>query len=651
MSEKLHIFNPESPKPIERDVKQDKLLISGQFATGDVTVHTTGQEFQPTDTLQAKIDKDWAPNAAKGAFPGPLVRLDSFGLDQDGKLNLTFGTTNFKDYVGSRDFPSLAENGYDGIANPISTSAVVLTSDGKLLVGVKQMGDTIGAIDGIGGYLHPERDINPETGEIDPFFAAAREIREETGIKEDELQDGTLLGLSYEIAGLCHPVLSFLYRTDLSSEEIMTRKGDDEINVIAVEPFTDKTQVERQQEAKATGVASTYIMDVLRQFAPQRQPGEEPNEHSQVEPDGRLTMALARKTLQYKQPDAKFAGFAKQVLRTKEQLVGEKTPIERATVLNSKDISDGEIITRDIELGDKRIYIEAMKRIGGPNKSANEDAFVTITDGPLLQVLLVDGGSQIAPVPSLEAKDLKGGKFIAEEVERYGQVLNPRTSVRGNLYKLNSLVGQDIAKDHPDIAYTDESVNVPYGSIAGIKIDSENNTVEVANAGDVYVVTVDTSGNATLLTVDDVHKKDQQTFAAAREVATKTSKTVREVMEGYNTDPEMQSVLDEEYVCAQQANTGEIRRITGAPNFETTSSCMIPTDSIAQIFVFSDGAIPAGTNLQTQEGVQQFANILTTSGIEGLETAIQDSASADPDFQTYPRFRDIDDFSIVLVTL
>lgn len=335
--------------------------------------------------------------------------------------------------------------------------------------------------------------------------------------------------------------------------------------------------------------------------------------------------------------------------KVNEQLAPNLQTLEEYAPLSSKDLLDDQVVTKIIELGKKSISIEAMTRIGGPNKKANEDGFVIITDGKNLQVILVDGGTQVEKVESLDNIGLSGGKYIATKVEEYGSTLNPNVSVTENLRMLNGFVGEDVMKDHSDIQYAKDSINVPYGSIAGVRFDSENNTLEVANAGDVYVVTIDSFGKPLLRTVDDVYKKDQQTFEAAKKIAEQYGLTMRQVMEQIGKDPRTKPVLEEEYQCMRQGNSGEIRRISGAPNFDVTSSVAVSADIVKQVLLFSDGGVPAGIDIHTEEGLQQFIGIVNDLGLEGLNETIKQNAVADPDFNAHPRFRDIDDFSVVRI--
>lgn len=268
-----------------------KILVLGEFDRSDIVTEMIDREMPKNPELTEKIEEAWAPKAARGWFPGPLVRVEKFQLTPEGKLELTFGKTNFKEYTGSRDLESLRKYGVENIANPLSISSVLITADNKMMIAQKVQGDAAGSIDAIGGYVNPKEDLDLENEKIDIFKTAIREITEETAVQPEEIKELRCLGLSYEYAGLCHFVISFAMRTDLSSEEVKKRMGEDkEINVLAVDP-----------EKIPDSDNQNYVMNLLLERYPN------------VEPDGRVTIALSRKYLSGKYYD-------KKVLRLMEKI-------------------------------------------------------------------------------------------------------------------------------------------------------------------------------------------------------------------------------------------------------------------------------------------------------------------------------------------
>lgn len=323
-------------------------------------------------------------------------------------------------------------------------------------------------------------------------------------------------------------------------------------------------------------------------------------------------------------------------------------------VLTSEEMPYGQLVVREVELGDKRIIIEGLSRKGlvySGEKKASEDSGLVLKNTVALQAIVVDGGTQIEPVSTLSAMGLSGGRYIATRVEQFAQKLRPSQSVVTNLVSLNAQIGRDIKAHHPSVTFAEHSYNTPYGAIAAARIDVQNNILEVANAGDVFVVAVRKDGKPQLLSVDDVYKKDHATFAATRRVADRYRVPFRQAMQQRSIDSRFGETVNEMEETMRQGNMGIIRRITGASNFDVTSSVIIPLDEVKSVFLSTDGGVPPGYSISTNEGLNAFYELVSSSGLEGLNKGIQERLLQDPDYEQYPRFGTVDDLMILRIDL
>ena len=232
------------------------LLAIGVFQR--VAIDLNQEQFIPTAEQLAQIEDRWTPKAAKGYFPGPVARITGFevnGYD----LELHMQPTTFKEFVGLQTNADAKKFGVTKLANPLSVSMAVQTADKKWLLTQKKIGDRVGSLDAVGGYLNPQKDGN------EPIKTARREFMEETGSGEDSIRAMILLALQYEFKNLCHPVLSVLVETGLASSEIVEsapRNADGEVQLlVADDPLRSITEMEKQG--------------------------------ADIEPDGQLTFALA----------------------------------------------------------------------------------------------------------------------------------------------------------------------------------------------------------------------------------------------------------------------------------------------------------------------------------------------------------------------
>lgn len=332
----------------------------------------------------------------------------------------------------------------------------------------------------------------------------------------------------------------------------------------------------------------------------------------------------------------------------------KRTELGRSVVLTSEDMPYEQAVKKEFVIGERKFILEGMSRKGlsyWGERKVSEDGCVVVKDEDDLQVIVVDGGTQIEKVPTLDKIDMTGGRYITTQVEEKGKGLNPSLSVAENLRLLNGEIGDDLRAHHPSINFHEHSHNTPYASIAGVKVDTKENTLEAANAGDVYVLAVDDKGEPKLLTVDDVSEKDQQTFQVTRRLADKHGVSFREAMQQRTKDQRFSEIVSETQETIRQGNVGDIRRLTGAPNFDVTSSVMISLEGIKAVFVFTDGGFLPGVDMTTREGQLAFIELVDDSGLQGLNERIKEELLGDPDYEKYPRFGTVDDSMVLKLSV
>jgi len=173
------------------------------------------KEWVPRDIdVQYKIHKEWEKKIKRydNIWSSPMVRLDNV-RQEDRILHLDTSLTEYKFHAGTRN-----EKDKENRANPIYVSANIITSDDKLVFGLRDNSDRgNGQYNIAAGAMHPILD-GPD-GYPSPGIALYREIFEEFGLIPESFKN-----VKPEIAFSIddEPTLSFLYtiRLGIDSEDV-----------------------------------------------------------------------------------------------------------------------------------------------------------------------------------------------------------------------------------------------------------------------------------------------------------------------------------------------------------------------------------------------------------------------------------------------
>lgn len=172
---------------------------------------------------------------AKGTplYDARLFRLISADVRPGGTLHLVLGDGSYKEYVTTREPAFSTGRSRTELGNVLAVCSVVETSDGYILLDKRQGVDGyVGRYHVIGGFF--ERDLDTHTFASpagmetaatpapEPFRAIRREIREETGIQQDDIREQYCLGVVYDLT-MPHGEMCFLTRLHIPLAEVQTR--------------------------------------------------------------------------------------------------------------------------------------------------------------------------------------------------------------------------------------------------------------------------------------------------------------------------------------------------------------------------------------------------------------------------------------------
>jgi 8-oxo-dGTP pyrophosphatase MutT (NUDIX family) len=176
----------------------------GQYEPDQITQQWFDANRPTTREIDSAIARTWQAVEAlaqssgdkQNLFNGALVRLISH--EHTGQvLKLKLGPTTYRDFLGTNigNCTLALRSGPEYLSNALGISAAVVTSDGYVALGQRGRGVTLheGALHPFGGMVE-QSDRRPD-GSCDLFAAIRRELEEELGLKDADINRISLIGL------------------------------------------------------------------------------------------------------------------------------------------------------------------------------------------------------------------------------------------------------------------------------------------------------------------------------------------------------------------------------------------------------------------------------------------------------------------------
>ena len=205
------------------------ILAAGRFAREQVRIDYSPAARPTVDDLERLIAAEWDKRLAlaqaqgRVLFNGDLFRYLDHQMT-DTTFTITVGPTCYRDFVGTNlyNHHRLAEFGWHTFANPVGTTATVLTADGRIVYGRRSSSVAYHAnhVHTFGGTL--EVADRAADGTIDAFDSVIRELFEELGLRRDELRDLVCVGLIRDTE-IVQPEMLFETRIDLTEADLVAR--------------------------------------------------------------------------------------------------------------------------------------------------------------------------------------------------------------------------------------------------------------------------------------------------------------------------------------------------------------------------------------------------------------------------------------------
>ncbi len=208
--------------------------VFGHFTPENLRLQWREEPRPPYPAIDTLVAQAWtrfhdqARREGRRLFNGQLARLLHHQIVGQ-TLTIQVGPTDYANFMGTNyaNYHLGDRLGWEHFANPIGTTATVITSDGWLLYGRRshRVACHAGYIHTFGGSL--EADERRPDGTLDAFASLRRELSEELMVTTDEVADLVCIGLIRD-AWIRQPELIFDAQLALRRSELETRIAHDQ---------------------------------------------------------------------------------------------------------------------------------------------------------------------------------------------------------------------------------------------------------------------------------------------------------------------------------------------------------------------------------------------------------------------------------------
>lgn len=301
--------------------------------------------------------------------------------------------------------------------------------------------------------------------------------------------------------------------------------------------------------------------------------------------------------------------------------------------------------------------VSAFTRAYNPGGKLNEDAYVVIGQDGRLSAAVFDGVSPLIPKYE-DLADITGARFASHFVrDNFSNARRDNANLRDTFLVLNDQLGEK----NKTLKEVDEARagTLPSSTGTAVEIDPVTEMIEVAHLGDSFAIVEMQDGQTKILSLDTNLIFDEETFQQVKQWASEDNITFREATEAHKSELKAHfleslnrknnppDVAPED--PAHGFGTGIFNGNPNAKNYLIHDQ--LPLAGVRSIFIGTDGIIPVDLSENRDADRRKIFDLLRGKGLAGLIEVGEQVAAKDPEFEDFPRTKNIDDATGIFIDL
>lgn len=278
----------------------------------------------------------------------------------------------------------------------------------------------------------------------------------------------------------------------------------------------------------------------------------------------------------------------------------------------------------------------------------NEDTLLVKEGDKIIMAVIADGGSALSGFTTINGVERFNGLFVSRAIVDYldrefdKSISAPELLLGANIYVRELLLQKGVDPENAS------ALELPTASgVSIVLIDKINQTLEVAQVGDTAVLINGRDG--TNLAIEfGVPYFDNLAFLKAAQIAAEKGISYKEALQ----DEEVGQLFIKSRLfenADDDCGSGAINGKKGISKY--LKSTIIPLDQIRRIAILSDGMFIPAEDFTEKPEWNKTMQIIEDVGLEGLYNVVSQLKTEDPDFEKYPRAKQHDDATGILISV